>query len=65
MATLGYARSDVAAVYGAQFVNSGYWLTFDRTAAGLPPGVYNFVVWCHSSVTGTFTANALVRVRLQ
>jgi hypothetical protein len=63
-ATVGYARSDVAAAYGNQYDKSGYALIVDADAIGLPPGVYDLVVWAHSSVSGSFTAVALVRIRL-
>jgi hypothetical protein len=65
VATLGIARPDVAGVYGAQFLNSGYSLNVDRNALGLTPGVYNVVVWTHSSVSNSFNNVALVRVTLQ
>jgi hypothetical protein len=63
-ATVGYGRSDVAAAYGSQYDKSGYGLAVDADAAGLAPGIYDIVVWAHSSVTGSFTAVASVRVRL-
>jgi hypothetical protein len=64
VATVGFARSDVAALYGARFTNSGYSLTVSRAAAGLTPGVYSIVVHSHST-SGTFNNLAVVRVTLQ
>ena len=64
VATVGYGRSDVAAAYGSQYDKSGYGLIVDADATGLAPGVYDLVVWAHSSVSGSFTAVASVRVRL-
>ena len=49
-ATTGGARSDVAALFGDPFLHSGYTLP----VRGLPSGAYQFVVYAHSSVTGTF-----------
>jgi hypothetical protein len=63
-ATVGYARSDVAAIFGSQYGRSGYALTIDADAVGLAPGVYDVVVWAHRRATGSFTAVASVRVRL-
>jgi hypothetical protein len=65
VATVGKIRPDVAALYGSRYETSGYGLHVDRATAGLAPGVYNIVVHSHSTVTGTFTTNALVRVTLQ
>ena len=64
-ATIGNERPDVAAIYGNQFENSGYWLVVDRAALGLTPGVYDIVVWTHSSVCYAFTAVSVVRVTLR
>ena len=65
VAATGQERSDVAAIYGSQFANSGYWLIVDRAAAGLAPGVYDIVVWAHSSACDAFTAVSVVRVTLR
>jgi hypothetical protein len=65
VATQGFARQDVADLYGSRFLNSGYALTFSRSGAGLAPGIYNLVVWAHSTATGSFNNNAVVRVTLQ
>ena len=64
-ARLGAARPDVAAAYGARYGDSGYELIVDRAALGLVPGVYNIAVHAHSTVSGTFTSVAVVRVTLQ
>ena len=65
VATVGFARSDVAELYGARFTNSGYSLDVNRAAAGLVPGVYAIVVHAHSTATGAFNNLAVVRVVLQ
>jgi hypothetical protein len=65
VASTGVSRPDVAAIFGSRFDPSGYWLTVDRAAAGLTPGVYDIVVWTHSSVCNAFTAVSVVRVRMQ
>jgi hypothetical protein len=64
-ANMGIARGDVGSVYGARFTNSGYGFVVDTVAAGLSPGVYNIVVWAHSTATNSFNNVALVRVRIQ
>jgi hypothetical protein len=58
-------RPDVAALYGSQFQNSGYIIDINRAAGGLTAGTYHIVCWVRSSVTNSFTANAVVRVTLQ
>jgi hypothetical protein len=63
VATHGIARSDVASIYGDRYLNSGYELSVD--GAGLAAGVYDIVVWSHSTASGTFNAAAVVRVRIQ
>jgi hypothetical protein len=65
VATQGIARSDVQALYGPQFLNSGYQLNVDRAAAGLTAGVYDIAVWAHSTFDGSFNNVAVVRVTLQ
>jgi hypothetical protein len=47
---LGYARPDVAAVYGAQFANAGWLMTVNA----LNPGAYTLVAFAHSELTGSF-----------
>jgi hypothetical protein len=44
----GQTRWDVASVYGARFVDSGYTLS----ASGLAPGDYTLVVYARSTVSG-------------
>jgi hypothetical protein len=46
-------RTDVAGLYGSQFLNAGYRLD----GATLPPGVYQVVAYAHSTVTGDFDAS--------
>jgi hypothetical protein len=65
VAAIGITRSDVASLYGARFADSGYRLDVAAAAAGLTPGVYNIVVWAHSTATGSFNNVAVVRVRIQ
>jgi hypothetical protein len=49
-ATYGTARPDLAPIFGAQYVNSGYVLS----ASGLSPGSYQLQVFARSAVTGAF-----------
>jgi hypothetical protein len=42
-------RTDVASIYGPQFVDAGF-----SVSGTLPVGTYTLVVYAHSSVTGTF-----------
>jgi hypothetical protein len=65
VAATGFDRSDVGAIFGSQFSNSGYALIVDRAAANLAPGVYDIVVWVHSSACDAFTAVSVVRVTLR
>jgi N-acetylneuraminic acid mutarotase len=65
VATIGVARPDVGAAYGARYGDSGYALIVDRAAVGLAPGVYNIAVVSHSVVSGTFNNVAVIRVTLQ
>jgi hypothetical protein len=58
VATLGVARPDVAALYGAQYAHAGFYVDI----AGLAPGVYDVVLFGHSSVTGTFNLQRVVRI---
>jgi hypothetical protein len=52
-AAYGASRPDVGAAYGSRYTNSGYSLL----VKGLPPGPYQFVVFSHSTATGTFNAH--------
>ena len=54
----GGVRPAVGAVYGDDFVPSGYELT----VFGLAPGVYDVVAYAHSTVTGTFNNAHVVRI---
>ena len=58
-ATLGMGRPDVANVYGARFVNSGYSLD----GVWLAPGVSTLIVYAHSVVSDTWSSvTRVVRV---
>jgi len=61
----GIARSDVAQLYGSRYENSGYTVTVDPAATGLTAGVYDIVVWAHSTATNSFSAAAVVRIRIR
>ena len=65
VATRGIARSDVASLYGSRFTNSGYVLPVSWNGPGLGTGLYNIVVFAHSTATGTFNNLAVVQVRVQ
>jgi hypothetical protein len=54
---LGGARPDIAAAVGPQFANSGYSVSI----GGIQPGTYDFVIYMHSTVTGTFNRAIAVR----
>jgi hypothetical protein len=58
VASYGGTRSDVGAIYGVQFSNSGFALA----VSGLGMGTYTLVVYPHSSVTGQFAAPKTVLV---
>jgi hypothetical protein len=62
VATYGLPRPDVGAYVGSgQFDLSGYSITID--SSNLPAaGVYDFYVFAHSTVTGTFPIARIVRV---
>jgi hypothetical protein len=60
-AQYGIDRPDVGAVFGAQFIKTGY----ATVATGLPSGVYDVAVYMHSTVAGTFNAVRVVRVTVQ
>lgn len=60
-ATLGGARSDVAAVYGDRFKMSGYGLT----ASGLPAGDYDLAIFAWSTVLQDFAPATTVLVHVQ
>jgi hypothetical protein len=56
----GADRPDVGAAFGGRFAASGFNLL-----AQLAPGVYDVVVYAHSSLTGTFNNAASVRVTVR
>jgi hypothetical protein len=56
VATLGFARPDVAAIVGPSGVASGYGLI-----GTLPRGTWDLVVYAHSTVTNTFNNWQTVR----
>jgi hypothetical protein len=60
VAALGFARPDVAQLFGPSGAASGYGLI-----ATLPPGVYDIIVFAHSSVTDTFNNALSVRITVR
>jgi glucose/arabinose dehydrogenase len=54
-------RSDIASIFGSQFLHSGYSVV----SSSPPPGVWDLVVFAHSSVSGTFDAVQVVRVTVR
>jgi len=58
VAQYGGARPDVAAVYGARFLTSGYGLRVE----GLAPGTYDLAVFAFSTVRRSFAPAKVVRV---
>lgn len=58
VAAYGGARPDVGAILGQNFTASG----FNPIVQELPAGVYDLVVYAHSTLTGTFNNAAAVRV---
>jgi Fibronectin type III domain/Viral BACON domain/Bacterial Ig domain len=58
VAAYGGARPDVAAVYGDQFLNSGYGVAIRN----LPPGTYDFALFPWSTAKHDFLDASLVRV---
>ena len=61
VATYGQARSDVAALYGSRYTNSAFALNVTTLA----PGVYDIVMFAHSTATNTFNNWAVVRTTVQ
>jgi hypothetical protein len=61
VAAYGDPRPDVAVTYAAQFEPSAYGLVVDK----LPAGTYDFVVYAHSTASGTFSGTQTVRVNVQ
>jgi hypothetical protein len=58
VASYGGTRSDVGAIFGSQFANSGYSLT----VSDLPPSTYDVVIYAHSTVAGAFNQLQVVRI---
>ena len=59
-AAYGGARPDVAGAFGSQFLNAGYGIS----VRGLTPGIYQFSVYAHSKLTGTFNDLRAVTVTI-
>ena len=55
--TYGVARPDVAAVYGNQYLNSGYQLVMSGLTVGAP---YQILVYAFSTITGQWSAPVVV-----
>lgn len=51
-ATYGGARSDIGAIFGSQFTNSGYGKVINTLA----PGSYQLIVYARSTLTGSWTS---------
>jgi hypothetical protein len=62
VAGYGAPRADVGRIYGTRFSNSGFNLAAANLASG---GVYDIVVYAHSTVTGTFNNWRVARVTVQ
>jgi hypothetical protein len=58
VANYGQSRSDLAALYGTQFGNSGFRL--DNVV--LPPGSYQLVAYAHSTLTNAFVISRAATV---
>jgi hypothetical protein len=61
IAQYGISRTDVGAVYGGRFTNSGYNLA----VKGLRPGLYQFSIYSHSTATGTFNIVRAITLTVQ
>jgi hypothetical protein len=59
-AAVGASRPDVAGLFGARALRSGYNLI-----GTLPPGVYDLVVFAHSTAAGTFNNAQAVRITVR
>ena len=55
-ATYGAARSDIGALYGSQFTNSGW--TLSNAGGSLAAGTYTVTAYAHNAAAGTFDATA-------
>jgi N-acetylneuraminic acid mutarotase len=62
-AQYGGARADVAAVYGAQFTNSGF--TLGNAGQALTAGTYTIIAWAHNPLTQQFDAARIATIQLQ
>ena len=60
VATYGQVRPDVAAIYGTRYTNSAFALQVTT----LTPGVYDLVMFAHSTATNTFDNWAVVRTQV-
>jgi len=60
-ASYGASRPDVGAAYGSQFTNSG----FNLTISSLTPGNYQFNVYAHSTVAGSFNLVRTIYLTVQ
>ncbi len=60
-AEYGGRRPDVAAIYGARFLKSGYGLRVE----GLAPGTYDVAVFAYSTVTGGFVPAKTARITVR
>jgi len=60
VASYGTQRGDVGDIFGAQFLNSGYSLPI----SGLAPGIYSLGIYGRSTVSGAFSAQRAVTIRV-
>jgi FG-GAP repeat protein len=60
IASYGAARSDIAAAFGSQFLNSG----FSLTVASLQPGTYDIRAFARSTVAGAFIDSRANRITI-
>ena len=58
IASLGWARSDVGAMFGSQFTNSG----FHFTITGVGPGTHDLAMYARSTVSGRFDKVTVNRI---
>jgi Fibronectin type III domain len=61
-ATMNVSRPDVGAAFGARYATAGYFLA---TPPDLDAGVYDLVLFPHSSITGRFESPSVIRVTVQ
>ena len=54
-------RSDVASIFGAQFLHGGYSVV----SSSPPPGVWDLVVFAHSAMSGTYDAVQVIRITVR